>query len=159
MARSDAHSTQGEQPMTYKRLAAALATAGLLATGLLAAPAAQADDTPPTTPPTTAPAQSGQAQAEQAQTQALMAKRVYLYAGNVHLREFPRTSAQVLATKSRIWLLDYCQTNRNTTPVKSPDGTMNRWWSKVTLPSGSDFAWVSNVYLRGGKKIAGVPDC
>ncbi|MFF0743033.1 peptidase M23 [Streptomyces sp. NPDC004111] len=140
--------------MTYQRIATAVAATGLLASGLLMAPAAQADDTHRT------PAAETQAQAQtEAQAQALKAKRVYLYASNVNLREFPRTSAHVLATKSKIWLLDYCQTDRNTTPVKSPDGTMNRWWSKVTLTSGSDFAWVSNVYLRGGKKIAGVPDC
>ncbi|MFI5804333.1 peptidase M23 [Streptomyces sp. NPDC051561] len=136
--------------MMHKRLVVTAAAAGLMAGGLLLAPTAQADNTGSTATSASAPS---------TQAQALAAKRVYLYATNVNLREFPRTSAHILATKSQIWLLDYCQTNKNTTPVRSPDGTMNPWWSKVTLTSGSDFAWVSNVYLQGGKKIAGVPDC
>ncbi|MCX5201152.1 peptidase M23 [Streptomyces sp. NBC_00237] len=138
--------------MTPTRLATATAVT-VFAAGLLAVPAVRADDTP------SPPVLSAEQQRTEAGAQARNAKEVYLYANNVNLRVAPRTSAYVLATKSRIWLLDYCQTNKNTTPVKAPDGTVNRWWSKVTLPSGSDFAWVSNVYLRGGKKIAGVRDC
>ncbi|MFJ2742005.1 peptidase M23 [Streptomyces sp. NPDC087440] len=135
--------------MTLVRIAAvAVCTAALLT-----APAVYADEPP-------RPAAASQ-EAEQArlEAQAANAKKVYLYASNVHLRVAPRTSAYVLATKSRIWLLAYCQTNRNTSPVRTADGSVNRWWSKVTLPAGSDFAWVSNVYLRGGKKIAGVRVC
>ncbi|CAM5332778.1 hypothetical protein GCM10010329_37750 [Streptomyces spiroverticillatus] len=140
--------------MTPTRPATAVAAA-LCAAALLTAPAVQADEPP--RPAAAAQEDTDQARAE---AQAANAKRVYLYASNVNLRSAPRTSAYPLATKSRIWLLAYCQTNRNTTPVKAADGSVNRWWSKVTLPSGSDFAWVSNVYLRGGnQKIAGVPDC
>lgn len=90
---------------------------------------------------------------------ASTSKTVYVYATSVHLREAPRTSATVLATVSHIHLTDWCQTNKNTTPVADPSGGTNTWWSKVTLTTGSDDAWVSNVFLQGGRKIAGVPDC
>ncbi|MGW7415712.1 hypothetical protein [Streptomyces sp. NPDC054863] len=147
--------------MPYPRLVVTAATAALLTTGLLSVPATGADSPRPTVAPapTPPPAPALAPAPAPALRPVLAPKRVYLHGRHVNLREFPRTSAHVLATKSRIWLLDYCQTDRNTTPVRSPDGTKNRWWSKVTLPAGSDFAWVSNVYLRGGKKIAGVPVC
>lgn len=86
-------------------------------------------------------------------------KMVYVYATDVHLREAPRTNATIVDSVSHVYLRDYCQTNRNTTPVADPNGGTNPWWSRVTLASGSDFAYVSNVFLRGGRKISGVPDC
>ncbi|GAA2250290.1 MULTISPECIES: peptidase M23 [Kitasatospora] len=99
------------------------------------------------------------AQAAEHQT-APTHKTVYVTGTNVHLREYPRTNATILATVSHQYLWDWCQTNRNTTPVQSPKGGTNRWWSKVTLVGGSDIAYVSNVYLQSsGQKIAGVPDC
>lgn len=117
-------------------LASSLTATVLAAGALIAAPAAQAQ-------PANADAY----------------KTVYVYATNVHLREAPRTSARIAATVSHIYLRDYCQTDRNTTPVADPSGGTNPWWSRVTLTSGSDFAYVSNVFLRGGRKISGVPDC
>ncbi|MEU6479329.1 peptidase M23 [Streptomyces sp. NPDC047017] len=120
----------------YRRALIAAGAASLTAAAVFVAPAAQAD------------------------THAqLKAKTVYVYATDVHLREAPRTSAVILATVSHIHLSDWCQTNKNTTPVADPSGGTNPWWSRVTLTTGSDDAYVSNVFLQGGKKISGVPDC
>ncbi|WP_405564751.1 peptidase M23 [Streptomyces sp. NBC_01180] len=121
--------------MQYRRALIAAGAVTLTAGALLVAPSAQAADAQPAS------------------------KTVYVYATSVHLREAPRTSATVLATVSHIHLTDWCQTNKNTTPVADPSGGTNTWWSKVTLTTGSDDAWVSNVFLQGGRKIAGVPDC
>src|SRR2546421_1175204 len=112
---------------TYQRILVPAALAALLAGGgALAAPADAA--TPAATPktPTT----------------------VYVYATGVHLREWPNTRSVILATESHIHLSDWCQTDKNTTPIPDPNGGTNPWWSKVTLTTGSDVAWVSNVFLQ-----------
>ncbi|MGK4578964.1 hypothetical protein [Kitasatospora sp. HPMI-4] len=125
-----------------KRTLVATGVAAISAAALLMAPAAQAaEHRAPLKVPT-------------------KHKTVYVFGTNVHLREAPRTSAIVLATVSHKHLWDWCQTDRNTTPVKTPKGGTNRWWSMVTLVGGSDFAYVSNVNLQSSsQKIAGVPDC
>lgn len=123
---------------TYQRILVPAAAAALLAGGgVLAAPADAATSAVTAQTPTT----------------------VYVYATDVHLREWPNTHSVILATVSHIHLSDWCQTDKNTTPVADPNGGTNPWWSRVTLTTGSDDAWVSNVFLQGGRKIAGVPDC
>ena len=105
---------------TYQRVLVPAAAAALLAGGgALAAPANAATPNKPTT--------------------------VYVYATNVHLRQWPNTHSVILATVSHIHLSDWCQTNKNTTPVPDPSGGTNRWWSKVTLTTGSDDAWSTGL--------------
>ncbi|MBV9026579.1 MAG: peptidase M23 [Streptomycetaceae bacterium] len=128
---------------TFQRILMPAAAAALLTGGgALAAPANAATPTPtPTSTPTI----------------------VYLNASDVHLREHPNTHSIILATLSHTSLADWCQTDKNTTPIPDPSGGTNRWWSKITLVTGSDVAWVSNVFLwegqQGSQKIADIPDC
>ena len=88
---------------------------------------------------------------------------VYLNASDIRVREHPNTHSIALATLSYLPLSDWCQTDKNTTPIPDPNGGTNRWWSRITLVTGSDDAWVNNVVLwegqQGSHKIPGVPDC
>ncbi|MCQ4082826.1 peptidase M23 [Streptomyces sp. RB6PN25] len=134
------------KPMnTYQRILVPAAAAALLAGGGALAAPASATAAAPRTPV--------------AHVTHATPTTVYVYATDVHLREWPNTQSVILATVSHIHLSDWCQTDKNTTPVADPSGGTNPWWSKVTLTTGSDDAWVSNVFLQGGRKIAGVPDC
>ncbi|WP_217142778.1 peptidase M23 [Streptomyces sp. AC627_RSS907] len=82
---------------------------------------------------------------------------VYIWAGDVKLRQQPTTDSPVLAVRSASWLDAVCQ--KRGQYVDDPAVGGNGWWTAVQEFSGSDIAWVSNLYLRGGEKIAGVPDC